>query len=416
MQEPFSASLRSLENVYLEVQKPKNKKTALLTVLQQMQNGIAVVTCFSSGTVQELTESLTKEAITCFYKDPSLKERECNVLYKELKTHTSAVLFVLDKDFGALPLTVSLLVHYNMPISLEDYYTQVAQAAVNSQGLQAILFYSSKDIMIARTYMKELPKPKNASAEELEQFHEAESLRLKVIIQYCHTEGCLQAFIGQAFNEEALTYCGNCGNCDNNFEQTDIADTARIILTCIFRLGKLCSEKILIEILRGSHSEAVQANTYDHMPVFGLLKELKENQLQDIFTFLTDEGYLTFLEKPSAGYALTEKANDILQANDELIMPVKKEQQALENKTYSTASSPEKLALLNKLRSARSALARGASVPTYGILPDASLREMVQKMPRTKTDLIDITGFTETKRKQYGDAFLEVILAHMKNS
>ena len=416
MQGQFLVHPNIPQEIYLEVQKTKNKKNALVQAVSQIQSGVIVVCCFTYKTVQELTEKLEQDNIPCFYNDPSFANNKLKKLYDEVKALNKAVLFVLASSFNAMHFEVAMLIHYDMPTGLEEYCSQIAQIQNPTEEMKAILFYNSKDIINVRMYLKELSRNKKQTTEEVEQQNEQESEQIRSIIQYCNTEGCLREFIGQYFGDDEATRCNNCSSCEHNFEETDITDIARVIFTCIFRLGKPYNDKTLTDILRGVRSETVQARHFNHMPVFGMLNDYKDSGLQDIFAFLAEEGYLLRQEEPTAGLTLTEKANELLHADGKLIMHVKKEQAIFAKETKDQGKNPDTLALLNKLRSARSALAQGASVPAYSILSDSSLKEIAQKKPRVISDLTDITGFNEVKRKQYGDAFLEVVLAHMKNN
>ena len=54
-------------------------------------------------------------------------------------------------------------------------------------------------------------------------------------------------------------------------------------------------------------------------------------------------------------------------------------------------------------------MASEMGVPAYVIFTDATLADMAAKCPRTKSEMLDVSGIGETKLKKYGDAFLKVI-------
>ena len=65
--------------------------------------------------------------------------------------------------------------------------------------------------------------------------------------------------------------------------------------------------------------------------------------------------------------------------------------------------------LLDALYAVRRDLARREKLPAFMIFPDAVLRDICQRRPRTTTDLLAISGIGEVKAARYGPAFLEAV-------
>ena len=65
--------------------------------------------------------------------------------------------------------------------------------------------------------------------------------------------------------------------------------------------------------------------------------------------------------------------------------------------------------LFDVLRAVRLQLARARGVPPYVIFHDTTLRDMVQRRPKTVDDLHDIYGVGARKAADFGDAFLDAI-------
>lgn len=63
-------------------------------------------------------------------------------------------------------------------------------------------------------------------------------------------------------------------------------------------------------------------------------------------------------------------------------------------------------ALFQELRAARRALAEAEGVPAYVIFQDAVLREMARLRPRNRTEMLAVPGVGLTKFERYGEAFL----------
>jgi DNA helicase-2/ATP-dependent DNA helicase PcrA len=66
-------------------------------------------------------------------------------------------------------------------------------------------------------------------------------------------------------------------------------------------------------------------------------------------------------------------------------------------------------ALFEALRAWRTNEARAAGVPAFVVFGDATLRELAQVRPTTRTGLLDISGIGPTKLERYGEALLAII-------
>ena len=62
-----------------------------------------------------------------------------------------------------------------------------------------------------------------------------------------------------------------------------------------------------------------------------------------------------------------------------------------------------------RLRALRKRLADAEGVPAYIVFSDAVLREMAKHAPRTRAELLGISGVGPVKLERYGEAFLEVL-------
>ena len=65
--------------------------------------------------------------------------------------------------------------------------------------------------------------------------------------------------------------------------------------------------------------------------------------------------------------------------------------------------------LFEQLKQVRKQLAERSGVPAFVVFSDATLEEMVEKMPRTEKQLLRISGVGQKKMELYGKAFLDAI-------
>jgi ATP-dependent DNA helicase RecQ len=74
-----------------------------------------------------------------------------------------------------------------------------------------------------------------------------------------------------------------------------------------------------------------------------------------------------------------------------------------------TLGSAADMKLFDVLRNVRLTIARSRGVPPYVIFHDSTLRDMVERRPRTVEDLYEVYGVGARKAADFGDAFLDAI-------
>jgi ATP-dependent DNA helicase RecQ len=113
------------------------------------------------------------------------------------------------------------------------------------------------------------------------------------------------------------------------------------------------------------------------------------------------------------GLSFGPGAKPILKGEEkvELVIPPKKarRRRARDGGAWAEGDDP----LFEALRARRRELAAEASVPPYVIFHDSTLREMAAARPATLRAMADVSGVGAAKLERYGDAFVEVIKAHV---
>jgi ATP-dependent DNA helicase RecQ len=74
-----------------------------------------------------------------------------------------------------------------------------------------------------------------------------------------------------------------------------------------------------------------------------------------------------------------------------------------------SAAVPENPALFERLRELRRELADARGVPAYVVFHDSTLREMASRLPRSRSQMLEVSGVGPVKFERYGDAFLEAL-------
>lgn len=82
-----------------------------------------------------------------------------------------------------------------------------------------------------------------------------ELTKLQQMVDYCHTESCLQGYIIEYFGEKDAEACGQCSNCADTRPKEDVTEDAQKVLSCIVRMGQKFGKTITAQVLAGSRNK-----------------------------------------------------------------------------------------------------------------------------------------------------------------
>jgi len=198
------------------------------------------------------------------------------------------------------------------------------------------------------------------------------------------------------------------------------AEAARIVLSALplipFNVGK----SGLIKILAGSITASIKE---DRMPLFGALGAWSQGRIDALIERLIADGLIARGDSEYRPLSLTAAGQGA--GSDELAAyaaPPRAAHAAAAKLTTGTARpliedgddgvaalDAESAALLERLKTWRSAEARERAVPPYIIAKDAQLRDVALQLPATPEELQAIKGFGPAKVDTFGEAILALV-------
>lgn len=405
-------------NLYLGVQTPKDKYTALKQFVEMHPGQCGIIYCLTRKLVEEVCVRLEDDgfSVTRYHAGLSDKERRENqddFIYdrKQIIVATNAFGMGIDKS------NVRYVVHYNMPKNLESYYQEVGRCARDGEPGECILFYSGQDVVTNQRFIEY-----NQDNEELDDFTRAivmerDRERLKKMTYYCFTNECLRDYILRYFGEYGSNYCGNCFNCLSQFETVDVTVEAEKITECVKTSGQRYGINVILDTVHGANTAKIRQYKMDKNPCYGTLAKVPVWRLRQIFNHLLLEEYLTTTSDEYMLVKLTGKSDSLLEGEVQISMKMAKEQEKPEKttvkkkkKTAGVLLSNEQEALFEKLRQLRMEIAKEEKVPPYIVFSDKTLVHMCQVRPENKAQMLKVSGVGEFKYQKYGERFLEVIL------
>ena len=405
-------------NLYLGVQTPKDKYSALKQFVEMHPGQCGIIYCLTRKLVEEVCVRLEDDgfSVTRYHAGLSDKERRENqddFIYdrKQIIVATNAFGMGIDKS------NVRYVVHYNMPKNLESYYQEVGRCARDGEPGECILFYSGQDVVTNQRFIEY-----NQDNEELDDFTRAivmerDRERLKKMTYYCFTNECLRDYILRYFGESGSNYCGHCSNCLSQFETVDVTVEAEKITECVKTSRQRYGINVILDTVHGANTAKIRQYKMDKNPCYGTLAKVPAWRLRQIFNHLLLEEYLTTTNDEYMLVKLTEKSDSLLEGKVSVSMKMAKEQEKTEKtavkkkkKTAGVLLSNEQEALFEKLRQLRMEIAKEEKVPPYIVFSDKTLVHMCQVRPENKAQMLKVSGVGEFKYQKYGESFLEVIL------
>ena len=399
-------------NLRYDVRPKERAFDQLVQLLRERKGESAIIYCFSRKDTEELSDRLQNAGFKALAYHAGM-EAETRRRNQErfIRDDVDVIAATVAFGMGIDKPDVRLVVHQELPKTLEAYYQQTGRAGRDGLPSDCVLFYSYGDKIKQDFFINQITDAaeKRGAQEKLGQ-----------VIEFCTLRTCRRRYLLDYFGDDSLSEgddAGNCGGCDvclADMEEFDATIIAQKILSAVVRTGERFGAGHVSMVLRGSKAERVLRLGHDNLSVYGIVDDYSDKEIKDIAAMLLDKGLLYKTSSEYATLGVTTEGRRFLNDRDTLTLSRRKKQERPARESRSSRRSERDTldydgGLFEELRALRRRIASEKGLPPYMVFGDATLQQMAYYMPQSEDSLSRISGVGAVKLAQYGDDFMAVI-------
>lgn len=396
-------------NLNYEVRPKRNAFDAVCELLRKHRDESAIIYCFSRKDTEDLAAQLRNAGFDALPYHAGLEDDvRRRTQERFIRDQTPIIAATIAFGMGIDKPDVRLVVHHNLPKTIEGYYQETGRAGRDGLPSDCVLFYSYGDKIKQDFFINQI---------EDEAEYQNSQRKLAQVIEFCELHACRRRYLLDYFGESDAQppNCGACDNCLAPTEEFDATVIAQKILSAVIRTGQSFGISYISQVLRGSKNKRVIERGHDNLSVYGIVKDYSAEDIKEIAAALLERGLLRKNDGDYPTFGVTPEGRRFLNDRETLTLTRRLDDEYTPRSAASTAiaqsAAPAEYdaELFQELRALRTQIASRRGVPPYVVFGDVTLRQMAAYFPQSRDSLSRIHGVGSVKLEQYGDEFLAVI-------
>jgi ATP-dependent DNA helicase RecQ len=387
-------------NLFFKVLKGEDRKRFTGSYVKKNSEQSGIIYCATRKEVENIHDYLVKKGISAGKYHGGLSD-SLRLEQQEAFLNDSIMVMVATNAFGMgiNKSNVRYVLHYQIPKNMEAYYQEAGRAGRDGVESECILLFSPQDIQTQRYIIEQ-----NVMSREL---HQNELQKLRDMVDFVHTESCLQNTILSYFGEETDSVCGHCSNCLDDRESEDVTVKAQMVLSCMIRMNERFGSSLISGVLTGSKGKKIMDFGFDKLSTYGLLKDQSQKEAGLFIDYLISEG---IIDVEGGSFPILK----VSAKGKEVLMGERGVSRKIQVHTAPVLSDDDEL--FHALRKLRKSIADEESVPPFVIFSDKTLHDMCVIQPSSETEFLTVSGVGENKLERYGQRFIAEIISFLEEN
>ncbi len=395
-------------NLTYTIQPKAEPLGSLLHLLEKHQGGSAIIYRFSRKATEETALELSERGFSALPYHAGLeRDLRRETQEKFIRDQVQIVVATIAFGMGIDKPDVRLVVHYDLPKTVEGYYQETGRAGRDGLPSDCVLFYSYGDRSKQEYFISQIEDD-----DEREKAHN----KLDQVLVLCDLQTCRRAYLMEYLGESwPQTDCGGCDICLLPREEFDATEIAQKILSTAIRTGERFGVNYLVDVLRGSANKAVRTRGHHELPVFGISKDVDSDDLKEMVRSLVTNGLLAQNGGDYPTLGVSQRGHKFLKDREKLTLTRPKQAAPVRQVAFpGDRETAYDTKLFDELAALRLEIATDREVPAYQIFGNKSLQQMAFHMPQNELEFSKISGVGDAKLRDFSERFLEVINGYVE--